>query len=58
MALIKVICLNCKKEFFKYTASSMKRYKNNFCDRKCKGEWQKEGYKGENNPHWKGDDNV
>lgn len=43
-------CDFCGKEFKKYP--SQVTGENTFCSVECKGEWQKENLKGENNPAW------
>ena len=45
---ITTSCKHCKKELF--YPQSLKRM---FCSIKCKGLWQAQNLKGENNPNWK-----
>jgi len=48
--MIKVICDNCKEEFYQHTHWA-KINKHNFCNKYCYYEWRKDI---KNHPHWKG----
>lgn len=47
---IKLICKQCKREFYVYPS----RKDRKFCSRKCYDKWQSENLRGEKSPSWKG----
>ena len=49
---IDIICDNCGKKFRRGQYGLNRFNKNNFCNQKCKSEWQKENLSGKNNPNW------
>jgi len=53
--LVKVNCVYCNKVLLRHPCR-IKRVENNFCNVKCKGNWQhtNEMFLGVNNPRWKG----
>ena len=50
---IKLECENCGDTIYEFP-SRVEVKNRHFCDKSCQDEWQKTGFVGENNPHWKG----
>jgi 5-methylcytosine-specific restriction endonuclease McrA len=48
---VNCICKICNKEFT-VPKAHLKRGRGKFCSHKCKGIWQRENLKKENNPNW------